>query len=107
MTFDELFEPEPLRWGRRGDPHLWAAMRERFAGQPLPENQFALADAVRTAFEELTGARLDGRTDHIGVAAYRVGSGMSDGMVSGKWWFEVGRALIADRWNVARHRLEL
>lgn len=100
----ELFTPVPLRWGLRGDPHLWEAMRLRLADEAFPANHFALMDAVRVAFEELTGVRLDAKISRIEMPAYRTGSGISDGVVDGGWWHHVGQALLLDRWNVASAR---
>jgi hypothetical protein len=100
----DLFEPLPMRWGLRGDPHLWKAMRQRFADVPYPANQWALLDAVRAAFEELTGVGLAANIGHIPIEAYRIGSGISDGVVDGDWWHTVAQALLLDRWNVAGAR---
>jgi hypothetical protein len=102
VTLAELFTPRPLRWGLRGDPYLWEAMRLRFVDIECPANQWALIDAVRRAFEDLTGVRLDANTGHVPVEAYRTGSGISDGVVDGDWWYHIGQALLLDRWNVAR-----
>lgn len=102
MTLGELFDPVPLRFGLRGDPRLWEAMRLRFADEAFPANQWDLLAAVGTAFQELTGVRLARDIGHIPVAAFRTGSGMSDGVVDGDWWHTVGQALLLDRWNVAR-----
>jgi molybdenum cofactor cytidylyltransferase len=101
VTLGELFTPVPLRWGLRGDPHLWEAMRQRFADHAFPADQWSLMDAVRSAFEELTGVRLDANIGHVPIPAYRTGSGISDGVVDGDWWHDVGQALLLDRWNVA------
>jgi hypothetical protein len=102
VTLGELFEPLPLRWGLRGDPHLWKAMRVRFADVAFPAHEFALLDAVRSAFEELTGVQLSAHIGHVPVPQYSTGSGMSDGVVDGGWWHNVGLALLLDRWNLAR-----
>jgi hypothetical protein len=101
VTLGDLFTPVPLRWGLRGDPHLWEAMRLQFAQDALPADQWALIDAVRAAFEELTGVRLGANIGHVPIPAYRTGSGISDGVVDGDWWHDVGQALLLDRWNVA------
>ena len=39
MKVSELFEPEPARWGLRGDPFLWRAMSEQLAWTELPDTQ--------------------------------------------------------------------
>jgi len=107
VTLGDLFTPAPLRWGLRGDVHLWEAMRLRFADDDFPADEWALLNAVRAAFEELTGVRLGRDIGHIEVPAYRTGSGISDGVVDGGWWHDIGQILLLDRWNVAtvsRHR---
>jgi hypothetical protein len=35
-TMADLFEPEPGRWGLRGDPHLWRALRDYVGDQDIP-----------------------------------------------------------------------
>ncbi|MBW6437456.1 hypothetical protein KZ829_27360 [Actinoplanes hulinensis] len=101
MSLGDLFDPPPLRWGLRGDPHLWQAMRRRFADDDLPADKQALEKAVETAFEEITGARMGDGTGVVRMPEYRIGSGMSDGMVSGEWWHTSARVLLRDRWHVA------
>jgi hypothetical protein len=105
VTLDELFTPEPLRWGLRGDPHLWEAMRLQFIGHAYPADEWEMLDAVRVAFEELTGAALSENIGHLRMQAFSTGSGMSDGWLDGNWWHEVGLALLLDRWHVARTAL--
>ncbi len=101
VTFGDLFTPVPLRWGLRGDPHLWEALRLRFAAQPLPADQWTLAEAVGSAFRELTGVPLAADAGHVPMPAYRIGRGISDGVVDGGWWHDTGLTLLLDRWNVA------
>lgn len=90
-----LFEAEPMRWGLRGDPWLWRDMKERFAGVPCPDTGDALAAAVGTTFEQLTGRPLS-HPEHFYLEKYSHG-GMSSGMVSPQWWRDTGIPLLLRR----------
>ncbi|GHF39773.1 hypothetical protein FHX82_006723 [Amycolatopsis bartoniae] len=101
MSLDELFARPPLRWGLRGDPHVWEAMRDRLRGQEPPGNQFAARTLFERTFTEVTGASLDGpvaESASVYLPQFRVGSGMSDGHVSLHFWKFTGLPILLDRW---------
>jgi len=54
MTIADLFEPEPHRWGLRGDPHIWLEMRTHFEHTPIPDSVEALVSIIESAFQSLT-----------------------------------------------------
>jgi hypothetical protein len=100
VTLDELFERQPWKWGLRGDPHVWNAMRERLRGRPIPENGFDVRRALEETFTEVTGAGLSGTVkhdDHVSLEQFRTGSGMSDGVVSLHFWVFTGIPILIDR----------
>jgi hypothetical protein len=91
-----LFAEEPLRWGLRGDPHLWREMRARFAAVPMPASAAELEARVAEAFRALTGRSLEEpgpfrvpRLDH---------GGMSGGGVSPEWWREDAMRILRERY---------
>ncbi len=92
-----VFAPEPQRWGLRGDPHVWAAMRELLAGQPVPANPSAVRAVFVDAFRQLIRVDLD--TDES-EAVYREEfshGGMSSGQVYLPWWRTTGIPLLVNR----------
>jgi RimJ/RimL family protein N-acetyltransferase len=92
-----LFEPEPGRWGLRGDPHLWHALRLRLAEEDMPGTVDDAMSLVRAAFAELAGADLDsGREEMVYREQYAHG-GRSSGWVSLTTWREQLMPLIAGR----------
>lgn len=94
-TLADLFDPEPVQWGLRGDPCLWRELREHFAGTPLPASGAALAACLRQAFRELTAHDLDEAED-FGLARLARG-GMSSGMVHVAFWREQALPLLLQR----------
>lgn len=91
----DLFEPAPQQWGLRGDPVLWAEMRQALSHVSLPEQPDAIAPIVRSAFLSITGRALDARSK-IRVPRFARG-GMSSGIVSGEFWAETVIPLLRNR----------
>ncbi|AJY64489.1 nucleotidyltransferase family protein [Burkholderia glumae] len=97
-----LFDPPPERWGLRGDPHLWDALRARLAGVPLPDSDEAFEACIASAYADLTGQPLSLRQP-AQVPAFAHG-GRSSGMVSPPFWSEVALPLLRGRLAAARRR---
>ncbi len=91
----DLFEPEPIQWGLRGDPYLWRAMKSEFATTPLPPSKAKLSAAIRQAFLDQTGQPLDA-TGNIFVERFDHG-GMSSGWVSTQFWRDTALEILGDR----------
>jgi hypothetical protein len=83
-TVASLFENEPMRWGLRGDPHLWREMREHFEKTTLPDSADELIAFVETMFEALTNHPISER-DFFFIERFSDG-GMSRGMISSEFW---------------------
>ena len=81
-----VFEPEPDRWGLRGDPHVWRAMRDRLRGV-TPRTAAEARELLHTAFEEIVGVSLndDGLPDQVHRPELDHG-GMSGGHVHIETW---------------------
>lgn len=100
MTMETLFEHRPLRWGLRGDPHLWDAMRAHLRGRPVPGSLFKIETLVEHAYVELTGTELPARPDLdavLRVPRFVTGSGLSDGMVAPHFWRYTAIPMLIDR----------
>jgi hypothetical protein len=54
----DLFSPEPMRWGLRGDPWVWQAMRDHLTGTYLPPTLGEVEAMLVTAFNRLVGTDL-------------------------------------------------
>ncbi|QYK43050.1 MAG: hypothetical protein KF887_08130 [Paracoccaceae bacterium] len=100
-----LFDPPPSGWGLRGDPALWSAMREGFAGQPLPNSETVLLAMIAASFRRIAGRGWD-TDDPIpvpGLAGPR--GGLSNGLVAPRWWRDAGVPTLVARWRAARAAL--
>ncbi|MFB7254848.1 hypothetical protein [Streptomyces nojiriensis] len=93
----ELFDPEPKRWGLRGDPYVWRALRDHLSGTDVPESVGEAVRLLRAAFSELVGTDLaDEPASSVYQEPYAHG-GMSSGMVSLDAWRERLIPLLAER----------
>ncbi|MER7515554.1 hypothetical protein [Streptomyces sp. NPDC126499] len=96
VTMAALFEPEPDRWGLRGDPWVWRALRDRLSATDVPPSADTAAALLRAAFAELVGVDLD--TDESSVHRERFAhGGMSSGMVHLDTWRERLMPLLVER----------
>ncbi|RYC70062.1 YpsA SLOG family protein [Spirosoma sordidisoli] len=93
-----LFRKEPAQWGLRGDPYLWAELRQAGETLMLPESTDALKELLRLLIHNLTGLELKPGQEQQ-VSRYKFG-GMSSGVVSANFWLEEAIPLL-------RHRLTL
>ena len=92
-----VFEPEPDRWGLRGDPPVWRAMRDRL--QHLsPTTAAEATELLYGAFEEIVGVSLkaDGLPEQIHRSELDHG-GMSGGFIDIDTWRSTLMPLLVDR----------
>lgn len=97
MTMDQLFDEEPEQWELRGDPYVWAALRERLAGLPLPADDTTLEETLLTVFTSVVGVDL--RTE-LADRVYReefAHGGMSSGPVHLPTWWDSLIPLLVGR----------
>jgi hypothetical protein len=64
----DLFSPEPLTWGLRGDPWVWQAMHDHLSGTYLPPTIGEVERVLYTAFNRIVGVDL---ATEIEPAVYR------------------------------------
>lgn len=91
----DLFDPPPGTWGGRGDPYLWADMRDHFAGVECPGTADELAASVEAMFLRLTGMPMS-HPEGIHLEKYAHG-GMSSGVVWPPFWREDAIPLLRSR----------
>jgi hypothetical protein len=81
----DLFKPEPVQWGFRGDPYLWEEMVSVLADTPLPATETHLNELLEEVFARLVGVPLNVQVSYVFVERYSHG-GMSSGKVSFAFW---------------------
>lgn len=92
----KYFDPEPIQWGLRGDPHLWRDMKEKTATTNIPTTGNEFEKLLYKLFKELTGETPQ-KGKNIYVKKYE-SIGMSKGMVSCDFWLDKGFSLLIQRY---------
>lgn len=100
-TLSELFQPEPISWGCRGDPYLWQEMSEVLATQPLPPSEAQLAEILEATFERLVGLPTSAQESSVFIERHAHG-GMSSGHISLVFWRETALPLFLARYRTAQ-----
>jgi hypothetical protein len=99
----DLFDPEPARWGLRGDPSVWRALRRHLSGTDVPASVDEVVGLLYVAFGELVGHDLAGDQASSVYREEHAHGGMSSGMISLDTWREKLIPMLAER---ARKLLE-
>ena len=96
-SIGELFEIEPRQWGLRGDPQLWKELRSKFSCTSLPKDTNELRLILSHGFEDAVGEPIEYCETAL-VDRFHT-HGMSSGIVSGRFWRDVGFPLIISRFE--------
>jgi len=96
-TVDDLFEPPPDRWGLRGDPWVWQAMRDHLAGSYLPPTIGEVEAMLYTAFNRLVAVDLATETEPSVFREEFAHGGMSSGGIHLETWRVELIPLLIDR----------
>ncbi|AKS45440.1 hypothetical protein SAMN05444287_0534 [Octadecabacter temperatus] len=97
---ERIFSTVQTRWGLRGDPLLWDAIKQRMILRGLPDTADQFAAQLAQDYFEIVGQHLDESDDFVGVTTLRrENGGMSNGMVSPKAWREGLMPLLLSRFN--------
>ena len=100
-TLSDLFQPDPIQWGLRGDPYLWREMSEALAALPLPPSEAQLAEILDATFERLVGLSPYAEQSSVFVERHAHG-GMSSGGISLVFWREKALPLLLARYRTAQ-----
>lgn len=92
----KYFDPEPIQWGLRGDPHLWRDMKDKTATINIPTTENEFEKLLHILFKELTGEAPQ-KGKNIYVKKYET-IGMSKGMISSDFWLDKGFSLLIQRY---------
>lgn len=90
-----IFEPEPERWGYRGDPWFWRHLKRRSASIDLPVDPQRLEDLIQKEHLRLSGQKLT-RNSKACADALKHG-GMTSGGIYGRFWIEEAMPLLKKR----------
>lgn len=107
MTSDvsQLFLEKPPKWGLRGDPYLWEAMKNSCQPLSLPATAEAMEGLLKECFGKLVGEDVQ-QGSKTYVQAFEHG-GMSGGLVSHDFWLETAFPLLLSRWQEMQHKVSL
>lgn len=100
MTVSIIFTPKPEKWGLRGDPFLWDALKTSFSTVPLPCEEERFLDHFEHLFRKLTNHPFEGE-DEVFVPKFAE-DGMSSGQVSLKFWEDEALPLLLKRLEKAQ-----
>lgn len=104
MKLSVIFDPEPKRWGFRGDPYFWRHLKRRVSGVELPVDPDKLERFIRKEYYELSGTKL---TDNsIAVVDEFAHGGMTSGGLSGEYWTKYAIPLLKERLDEANGSLQ-
>ncbi len=101
----DLFHPEPVQWGLRGDPFLWREMRDALREHPRPSNEVEWLALLRATWVQLLGdAPIRNETAYVERFA---SGGMSSGQVSLAFWRDTALPLLCRRYSDATRQSRL
>ena len=104
MKLSIIFEPEPSRWGYRGDPLFWRYLKKRYGNTSLPVDPRKLEEVIRSEHKQLSGKELR-EGSMVRVRQFERG-GMTSGGISGTFWENVGIPLLKIRLATENSRIE-
>jgi hypothetical protein len=58
----DLFDPEPLEWGLRGDPWVWRALAQHLSGTYIPPSMGEVERLIYASFDRVVGVDLSTET---------------------------------------------
>jgi hypothetical protein len=93
----DLFDPEPPRWGLRGDPWVWQAMRDHLGDTYLPPTLAEVEAMIYVAFNRLVGVDLATETAPSVFRPEFAHGGMSSGHIHLETWRAELLPLLIDR----------
>jgi len=96
-SVSDLFDPEPDRWGLRGDPWVWRALAEHLSDAYLPPSPGEVESMLYSAFNRLVAVDLATDTERAVYRERFAHGGMSSGYVDLDVWRSRLMPLLMDR----------
>jgi hypothetical protein len=94
----DLFDPEPLQWGLRGDPWVWRALCEHLSGMYLPPSIGEVELLLYASFDRIVAVELATETaPWVFRPEFAAGPGLSSGNVHLETWRTTLLPLLIDR----------
>jgi hypothetical protein len=94
----DLFDPEPVQWGLRGDPWVWRAMCDHLTGTYLPPSAAEAQALIYAAFERVAGVDLAAETaPWVFRPEFAHDDGVSSGTIHVETWRTALLPLLVDR----------
>ncbi|WP_345949258.1 hypothetical protein ABDD95_20645 [Mucilaginibacter sp. PAMB04274] len=98
MKLDGMFDETPLKWGLRGDPHLWDDLRDEVRHHPGFDTADDFLLFLRASIERAIGKPLiEGQYPY--VEKFNSG-GMSGGRIDCGFWLNTALPLLRFRFSV-------
>jgi hypothetical protein len=94
---NDLFDPPPDRWGLRGDPWVWQAMRDHLTGTYLPPTLGECEAMLYAAFNRIVGVDLATELEPMVFRREFAHGGMSSGQIHLDTWRAELLPLLVDR----------
>lgn len=82
----DLFDPEPVRWGLRGDPWVWRAMREQLVTLALPPSVGEVERLLKATFDRVVACDLAAESAPWVYREEFAHGGLSSGSVHLETW---------------------
>ncbi|MFI6601396.1 hypothetical protein ACIBHX_34545 [Nonomuraea sp. NPDC050536] len=102
MTMARLFSPKPDTWGLRGDPYVWAALRDHLTMTPVPGDAEEVEELLVRAFLAVVGVDLRTAEEESVFREEFAHGGMSSGTVHLATWRDRLIPLLVSRADLSR-----
>ena len=98
-SIKSIFEPEPQRWGLRGDPMLWQELKQAFSGDHTFNDEKAFEQALYIKAANSIGEPIE-QGKIIYIPRFDPGHGMSRGKIDCSFWIDEGFPLLIARFKL-------
>lgn len=94
----DIFEIEPIQWGFRGDPEMWATLKLSFESELNIYSQLEFENELTNRFNHIIKSK--GKRNSVDTVWFECFSqkGMSGGYISLEWWEKTGLPLLKNRY---------
>lgn len=94
-----IFKNKPGQWGLRGDPYMWEELKNSFSGFNKNLNQTEFDEELENRFNRIIEQKGNRAIKEVVWFESFPQFGMSGGVISLKWWREIGLPLIKNKYK--------